>query len=137
MHIVEVDGVARNAYATSITYSLTLDDLMQAIAEAATATSSSEPRRFGGNLSHNPVARESYWSEQDTADAQVVAASIGPGLIYATARSGLRDHGESWRDLEWSDVFPPEVARRRAEELFPMLRNEENPFAPAPEVQDC
>lgn len=135
VHTVEIDGATRNAYSTSITYSLTLEDLMHAIAVAAT-TPSSTRRRFKASLAHNPVARESYWSEKDTAEAHTVAATLGPGLIYSTARAELRANGEGWRTSHWSEIFPEEAARRRAEELFPMLRNEGNPFAPAPPVAD-
>lgn len=135
VHVVEVDGVAHNAYSTSITFSLTLDDLTHAIAIAATSDGPTG-RRFGGVLSHNPVARESYWSERDMAEARVVAASLGPGHISSTARSELRTHGESWRTVRWGDIFPPGVARDRAEELFPMLADEGNPFAPPLDVDD-
>ena len=128
--MVELDGELRNAYATSITFSLTLDDLMRGIARAATA--GPPERRFHGTLSHNRVAGESYWSERDTEEATAVARGLGPGHIYAATRAALRANGESWRSSDWTDVFPPEAARRRADELFPMLRQEGNPFAPAP-----
>ncbi len=135
MHVVEVDGVGRNAYSTSIEFSLTLDDLAHAVALAAT-TLAPVNRRFRGSLAHNAVADESYWSEADTADAVAIAASIGPGSVYAAARSELRAHGERWRFQAWEDVFPPEAARQRAAELFPMLGDAGNPFAPAPDVTD-
>lgn len=135
VHITEVDGVSHNAYATSITFSMTLDDLMHAIAVAATARSENVAL-FDGALSHNRIARESFWSEQNTAKARAAARALGPGRIYATARSELRASGESWRSQRWTDFFPPEVAKQRAEELFPMLRSEGNPFAPAPSGTD-
>jgi hypothetical protein len=135
VHVVEIDGRTHNAYATSITFSVTLDDLMHAIAVAAT-TRSSNDGGFDGALSHNPVARESYWSEQEIDEAEAAASALGPGHIYAAARDQLRAHGEAWRSDAWDEAFPAEVARRRARELFPMLDDENNPFAPPPDVQD-
>lgn len=135
VHITEIDGVSHNAYATSITFSMTLDDLMHAIAiTAITATAAGD--HFQGTLSHNRIARESFWSERDTAEARRVAARIGPGRVYDAARSALRANGEGWRSQRWGDFFPPEVAKQRAEALFPMLRNTDNPFAPAPKFDD-
>lgn len=135
VHVVEVDGTAHNAYSTSIDFSLTLDDLTHAIAVAATREVRAD-RRFQGRLGHNPIVGESFWSEHDLAAARAVASDIGPGITYHTARVELRAHGESWRSDPWDAEFPAEVARHRAEELFPMLRNEGNPFAPAPPVSD-
>lgn len=135
VHTVEIDGISHNAYSTSLTFSLTLEDLMHAIAVAATIPSQTR-RRFEGSLAYNSVARESYWSEKDTSDAHRVAETLGPGLIYSTARSELRANGEGWRTIRWSEIFPEEAAKRRAQELFPMLRSEGNPFAPAPSVAD-
>ena len=136
MHVVEVDGEARNAYSTSIEHSLTLDDLVGAVALAATALAPPE-HRFEGALAHNPVADETYWSEADLSAAMAIAATIGPGRVYAAARSQLRAHGESWRTRAWENLFPPEAARQRAEELFPMLRQDGNPFASAPNARLC
>ncbi|MEM7325788.1 MAG: hypothetical protein AAF531_22070 [Actinomycetota bacterium] len=138
VHVVEIDGVSHNAYATSLMFSLTLDDLAHAIALAATADpgETSAPCRFSGTVSYNPVARESYWTEQDLAEAAAVAAALGPGGIYTAARAALYRNGSSWRLDRWDELFPPEVARRRADELFPMLRREGNPFAPGPVVDD-
>ena len=133
--MVEVDGVRRNAYSTSISFSMTLEDLMHAIAVAATRDLP-PGERFEGSLSHNRIARESFWSEQDTERARRVARALGPGRIYATARAEFRANGESWRDDAWDGLFPPEVARQRANELFPMLRTEGNPFAAAPNLTD-
>ncbi len=135
VHVVVLDGEAHNAYETSLAFALTLDDLMHAIAIAAT-TSPRTQDRFDGNLSHSPIAQESYWSERDMERARAVAASLGPGRIYTTARSELRAHGESWRSTTWDEIFPAEVARERANELFPMLRKEGNPFAPPPDLHD-
>lgn len=136
VHVVNIGGEARNAYSTSIAYSLTLDDLMHAIAVAAT-TLAEPDERFEGGLSHSPVADEYYWSEADTAAARRAARSIGPGRVYAAARAELRAHGEAWRSSEWENTFPPDAARGRAEELFPMLvAGADNPFAPVATPDD-
>ena len=112
------------AIATNIRFQIGIDELAAGVAAAG------RDKGFLGMIQVVGVTGDAYWDEADLRTARRTARLVGRGGAMTAVRESLDGHGRSaFDDLgDFFNLFPEEVARARAAELWPALDPLAGPF---------